>query len=134
MAAINAFGTLLKMGATEIAEVTNISAPSVSRDSIEYTSHSSAGGFREFMPGLKDGGEVSLDINWDPSNATHQSLYTQLNTGTANTAFSIVFPNAWEFNFNGHVTGFDATAPIDDRLTASVTIKVSGQPTLEDGE
>lgn len=129
----NAFGSKLsyyKSSAfVDVAEVTNISGPSVSRDSIETTHHQSTGGFREFIPGLKDAGEVSIDINWDPATTSHADLYASL-TATDNGQFRITFAGtpASTFTFYGHVTGFDATAPIDDRLTASVTIKLSGQP------
>lgn len=133
----DAFGTQFKVGdgaATEaftaVAEVHNISGPSLSRDSIETTHHGSTGGFREYLPGLRDGGEVTIDLNWDHGNATHAGLYTQIDSGTDNGNFQVEFPDATVFEFSGHVTSFDVTAPIDDRLTASVTFKVSGQPSL----
>lgn len=136
--ALDAFGTAFKVGDgatpevfTAVAEVHNINGPSISRDSIEVTHHGSIGGFREYIPGLRDGGEVSIDINWNPANATHEDLYEALTSvQSGNTNYKIEFPDATEFAFSGHVTGFEASAPIDDRLTASVTIKVSGAPTL----
>jgi len=131
MASVNAFGTVLKIAGTAVAEVTSISAPSISRDTIETTHHGSVDGHREFLPGLSDGGEVSLDINWNPADASHAAIYATF-TSSANQAYSVMFPNLWELTFNGMVTGFDATAPIDDRLTASVTIKVTGKVTLTD--
>lgn len=135
--ALDAFGTKLQYhdGSifVDVAEVHNISGPSVSRDSIETTHHGSTGGFREYTPGLRDGGEVSIDINWLPVNGSHEAIYTQLTSGqSSNSQYRISFPTtpATTFTFSGHVTGFEASAPIDDRLTASVTIKVSGAPTL----
>lgn len=135
MAAVNAFGSKLQYhnGAiyVDVAQVTNISGPSVSRDSIETTHHTSSGGFREYIPGLKDAGEVSIDILWTNTDTTHAALYNQINGGqTGNGQYKIVFSDSAAFTFVGHVTGFEATAPIDDSLTASVTIKVSGKPTL----
>src|SRR5687768_227094 len=54
-----------------IANVTNISGPSRSRETIDVTAHDSPDQYMEFIGGLKDGGEVSLDINYDPSETTH---------------------------------------------------------------
>lgn len=115
----------------EVAEVHNISGPSVSRDSIETTHHGSTGGYREYLPGLRDGGEVTVDINWDNSEGSHADIYGQITSSqTANEDYRVNFSGGATFTFSGHVTAFDVTAPLDDRLTASLTIKLSGQPTL----
>lgn len=131
---INAFGTLLKRNGTTIAEVTAISPPGMSRDEIEYTHHQSPNAWREFGKGLKDGGEVSFDINYIPTNTTHNAatgLLGDFGTNTLDT-WSLVFPDtlATTWSFPGFVTSFEPDAPIDDKLSASVTIRVAGQPTL----
>lgn len=139
---ISAFGTLLKIGDgasptesfTTIAEVTNIGGPSLSLDPIEITSHSSTGGWREFIGGLLDGGEVSLEINYDPVGATHDAstglIYDMTNRTVRN--FQLVFPDTGNttWSLSALVTAFEPSEPIDDKLAASVTLKVSGQPTL----
>lgn len=138
--ALDAFGTKFMVGDgaepevfTAVAEVHDISGLSVSRDSIEVTHHGSQDGFREYLPGLKDGGEVSIGLNFDPTETTHTALFSAITGGqTANTNYKIEFPDSGgsSFSFSGHVTGYDVTAPIDDRLTATVTFKVSGKPSL----
>ena len=134
--AVNAFGTVLAYhdgsSFVDVANVTSVSAPSMSRDSIETTHHTSTGGFRTYIPGLKDAGTVSLDINWEKSQASHSALYTQITTQVVNGQYRVVFPGSptSTFTFYGHVTDFSVTAPVDDKLTASVTIKLSGKPTL----
>lgn len=80
MAGLDAFGTQFKRDATgagsfvTIANVPDISGPSRSREAIEVTAHDSPDQYREFVKGLKDGGEVELTINYDPGAATHQAL------------------------------------------------------------
>lgn len=139
---ISAFGTLLKSGDgasptesfTTIAEVTNIGGPNLSLDAIETTSHSSIGGWKEFIGGLLDGGEVSLEINYDPVGATHDAstglIYDMINRTVRN--FELVFPDTGNttWSFSALVKAFEPSEPVDDKLTASVTLKVSGQPTL----
>lgn len=138
MTNINAFGTKLKRGSatgTAIAQVTNISGPGLSADAIDVTSHDSTSGYREFLQGLKDGGEISLDLNFDPVLATHDKVsggvLDDFNTGTA-VSWYLVFTDAATstWNFSGITTGFELEAPMDDKLAATVTIKVTGVPTL----
>ena len=44
-----------------ISNVNNISGPSMSSEPIEITDHDSEDGFKRFVGGLKDGGEVSIE-------------------------------------------------------------------------
>ena len=138
--AIAAFGTLLKMGAgtggtaetfTTIAEVGDIDGPSDSVDTIEVTNHSSSGARKEFVAGLIDSGEVSFPINWIPSNATHDETtgleYVKNQRAIRN--FHIIFPDATQLAFEALVTKFARKAPVADKLSADITLKVSGAPT-----
>lgn len=132
---INAFGTLLKRNGVTIAEVNDITPPKIARDSIELTHHQSPNAWREFIKGLKDGGEVSMTINYIPTNSTHNAatgLISDLANNTTVDTWTLVFPDtlATTWSFPGFITAFEPKAPIDDRLTADVTIKVAGQPTL----
>ena len=47
-----------------IAEINSISGPNMSRDTIDVTSLDSTGGYREFIPGFRDGGTVQLAMNF----------------------------------------------------------------------
>src|SRR5690606_8787721 len=49
-----------------IGEVTDITGPEMERETIDVTSHDSPDGYREHIGGLKDGGEVSFEVNYDP--------------------------------------------------------------------
>ena len=142
--AVYAQGTLLQMGDgaspteafTTIAEVMTITGPSFSRDTIDTTSHDTSNGFRTFMGGLVDAGEVSFDIQFDAAATTHidtSGLLSKLvgsSLPTSTTNFRIVYPNSKRWNFAGIVSGFEVTADMGDKMQASVTIKISGKPTL----
>lgn len=138
---ISAFGTLLKIGDggspesfSTITEVTNIGGPSLSMDTIEVTHHGSTGGWREFVGGLLDGGDVTFEINYDPADSTHDASTGLINDMENRTVrnFQLVFPDTGvtTWSFAALVTGFEPSEPIDDKLAASVTLKISGQPTL----
>lgn len=138
MAATNGtsgFGTLLKVGnggsPTEtfaaIAEVKSISGPQISMEFIDATHMESPSGYREVLPSFKDGGEVSFDVNFLPANSTQTGLTTDFENQTLRN-FKIVWPDAapTTWAFSAYITGFQPNASIDDVLSASVTLKISG--------
>jgi predicted secreted protein len=134
-AAISAKGATLKVGATAVAEVKAVNGLNLKLDTVDVTSHASTGGWKEFITTLRDAGDVTLDINYVPTDVTQKNaagglLY--LLTQGAVQAFSIVWPNvaATTWSFNGFVTAFQPKAPHDNTLTATVTIKATGAPTI----
>ena len=143
MAGIAARPTILSMSDmqlvpvfADIANVVGISGPSLSLDSADVTSHDSTGGWEEVVPTILRTGEVTFEINYDPTEATHNAtagLPFVLETAQL-TDFTLLLPipapggTLWEFE--GYVTGFEPGAPHDGKLTASVTIKIDGVPTL----
>jgi predicted secreted protein len=133
MTKYSAFGTALKRGAVEIAGVTNISGPGLSLDTEDVTSHDSANYWEEHVGTILRSGEITLDIVYDPAAATHKNasggLLYDMEQRATNT-YSLVFPNATEWSFSALVTGFEPDAPVDGALTASVTLKLTGDVTL----
>ena len=67
MSGLSAYGTIFTLGSTGttgiIGNLTNISGPGITADTIDVTSHDSTGGYRQFIAGLIDGGEISLEGN-----------------------------------------------------------------------
>jgi predicted secreted protein len=136
--ALAAYGTLLKKGAgtspetyTTVAEVTNLSGPSMKMDSLDVTHHGSSEGYKDFVGGLIDGGEIKVEANLLPNDSSHTGLLTDMNARTLR-AWQIVFPTspAKTWSFNGLIQGIETAAPVDGKLALSLTIKVSGKPTL----
>lgn len=139
---LSAYGTLLKIGDggtpevfATIAEVRDISGPSLSLATEETTTHSSApASWRDHMATLHDAGEVTFDVSFVPTHATHNPTTGLLKAfaDRRRTNFQMVFPDvaATTWRFAAFVTGFEVGAPVEGILTASVTLKVVGQPTL----
>lgn len=143
MPAYSSFGTLLQMGSTDggggsfttIAQVLDISGPEFSVDTEETTNQSSSGGYEEFIPTIKRSGNVTFDVLYDPSAATHEHastglLYVMINRKLR--GFQIVMPTtpAKQWNFLGYVVGFSQANAVAGTQRASITIKISGQPTI----
>lgn len=137
MAGLDGFGTVLErsdMGDpatfTEVANVSSISGPSISRETIDVTAHDSPDAYREFLGGLKDPGEISLELNWDPEDTTHADLASDLDDTVARD-WRLILPGDiayWEFT--AFLTAFETSYPIDDKITGSATLKITSKPTL----
>ncbi|KAB8167060.1 outer capsid protein Hoc [Streptomyces sp. 3MP-14] len=140
MAGINGFGTAFQHTVAgefvTVAESTSISGPGLSKEALDATTHQSPDAHMEFVGGLVDPGEVSVDIRYDP--ALHDALVAHMAVDQPE-PYRIVWPDALNtsWTFDAIMTGFEPEGPYDDLLTASLTFKVSGKPSigpLEDEE
>lgn len=110
---------------TRIAEVFSISPPSESTDVIDVTHMQSPDAIREFIQGLTDPGEVSLEMNFVPG-ALDGDVFIRAWRGSRERRISrIVFPNDYVWDFRCFVTGFEPTMPNEDKMTATLTAKVT---------
>lgn len=116
---------------TAIAQMVDISGPTMSADTIEVTNRD-GDGWKEFIAGLRDGGEVTFNIMYDPALTTHSAsaaggVVTILSAGTRN-SFRIEFADSapTTATFDVVVTKFTPKMPLNDAQVADVTIKVSG--------
>jgi predicted secreted protein len=139
MAGRDGFGTQFKRGDgggpevfTTIANVTSISGPERKRETIDVTAHDSADGWMEFLGGLKDGGEIGLDINYDPTETTHDLDDDFDDTEPRNYQIVLLPGTVDEYTWAiaGILTALGDEFPYDDKMGRSMTIKVSGKPTL----
>lgn len=140
MSGRDGFGTLFQRATTlspgttyeTIANVTNISGPERTRETIDVTAHDSPDQWMEFIGGLKNGGEVQLDINYDPAELTHDLDDDFDDTEPRNYRVVILPDTADEhtWQIKGIMTTVGDEFPYDDKMARSVTIKVTGKPTL----
>ena len=132
-----ALGTTLTIGSTTVGGLTSIGGVEISADTIDVTTLDSADGYREFIPGFIDGGEVTAE-GYLSDTGTDETAVLALVGGDAAECV-IQFPKGsnttsgpkWEFD--GIVTGFSTNVDLEDPLSFSITIKVSGKPTLTAG-
>ena len=128
-AAFAGVGTLFKRGADTVAEINSISGPNMTRDIIDVTSLDSTGGYREFIPGFRDGGEVTLSCNWVRDE--WDDWLADFHSDTIQT-YTIVLSNdeTTEISFSAYCVGMGVEVPMDDKVTNEVTLKISGAVTL----
>ena len=134
MAKYSAYGTKLLRGATQIAQVTSISGPGLSLDTADVTTHDGSG-WEDVVATILRSGEVTLEIVYDPGEATHKNasgglLYDLIHR--ASTTYTLTFPStpAVSWSFTAYVTNFEPDMPVDAPMTASVSLKLTGAPTI----
>lgn len=135
-----AYGSILQYGDgatpevfTAISEITELVPPNMSRDSIDVSSNSSSDGYREYIAGWRDGGEVSVKSNWLPTNATHDGTTGVLASfnDNLNHNWRIVLPDSIAtINLRGHVKDFNPDLPLEEQGILEFVIKISGKPTI----
>jgi len=101
---------------------------------MDTTSHDSSGAYREKVVTILDAGSLQADINYDDTNTGHVLMINQLGTSYY---FKITFPNrhttATTVTFQGFVTGFQPKVPFDNKMTATLTIEITGPITYTAG-
>lgn len=125
-----AFGTIFKLGSTTVGNLNSVSGPEFSADTIDVTTHDSEDAYREFIQGLRDGGEISVEGDLTTTNSS--DVLEQFNTTSVVTATIDLptTPSVSRFTASVICTAFSTEAPIDDRIPFSSTFKVSGKPEL----
>lgn len=116
---------------TALGEILSITTPSVTIDEVEATHMGSTGGFREYITGLKDGGEGEITMNYVPGSATDLLITTALTDGEVR-GYTIVIPDGdtgWEITGDLIVRSYSKDIPIDDRMTATMGVRFTGQAT-----
>lgn len=112
-----------------ICEILNFNGPSETAPQIDVTSLCSDA--REYIGGLKDGGEVGFDLNFVPGDPMQYQLRDDLNNGTVRN-YQIVIEGAsptTTIGFAAIVTAFSLTGAVDQAVQASASLKITGQVT-----
>ena len=146
------FGTKLKFTTSssgsstdfrDALNVRNISGPTAESDEVECTNFSSTNNYREFLVGMIDPGELSFDVCWETEavgegesgawfdTATsqiwpHEQL-TKLFENRTLAKWKIVMPTTIKtVEFDGRIKSFQPNVPVDDVITADVTVRLTG--------
>ena len=124
--AITGQGTKFLRGQDEIAEINSISGPTMSRETIDVTTLNDVSGYRKIIGGLRDAGTVSLGMNF--TRATYEQMKDDFESDTEQ-EYTIKLPDddATELTFNGLVTECPLDIPIGEKITADITIQISGE-------
>jgi len=124
--ALHGHSTTLSIGATAIGQILSISGPNQTRDAIDISNMGSTSKWKEYIPGMLDAGECTLDVVYDGTSVA--SSLSSLLTATANT-ITITFPDSGTWAASGFITSLGHSIPYEDKVTQSVGIKFTGAST-----
>lgn len=114
---------------SQLQEIISVPFPNPQTADVEATHMKSPNRRREYISGLIEDGEGTVEMNYIPGSATDALIRAAQNDGVVR-SFKVVVPVAdgslWEINGDCIVKGYERSAPIDDRMTATMTIRFTG--------
>ena len=116
---------------TELAEILSVTPPNPQVADVEATHMKSPNRRREYIAGLIEDGEGSFEMNLVNGSATDTIIQTALTDGVTRN-YKIVLPDGstnWEITGTCIVKGYERNVPIDDRMTATLTVRFTGAST-----
>ena len=110
-----------------IGELRDITAPPLTRNPIETTTHNSDDD--SYVVGIRRKGELQFTVNFlpsaDESHNSEEGLLQAWATGQKD-LYKVNFPDGAVWQFSGFVTNIASTMPVDGALEAQISIRPSG--------
>lgn len=136
MSALKSLGTTLvktKSGSeqadTTIADLTSIGEIGVESDEIDVTTLDSTGGYKEFIAGFKDSGELA--ISGIIKTETAFDAMVLLADSQSLEAWTITFTSGSKWTFSGFVKSFkEGESTVEGVRNFAGSIRISGKPTF----
>ena len=118
---------------TELKQVKSFTLPQDQVEQVEITHLKSPNRRREYAPGMIEGGEFEVVLNYRAGSSTDQLVAAALIAGDTR-SFKAVIPErgvaAWEIQGDCIVTGHDrGDVTPGDAMEAKLTLKITGSPT-----
>lgn len=119
--------TSVTVSFVEIAQLRDIKPPSFERNDIDCATQNSEN--EQYLVGKRRMGEMTFGINFNASSTTHNEssnglCYSWIQGNRD--IYKLVFPDTQQLVFSGFVTGIELDAPLDEAITADVTIRPTG--------
>lgn len=114
----------------DILQATVLMTPQISTDYEDISNHDSPSAYREWLAEMKDAGEITFELVWNPADTLHNQLFTDQANATL-LDWKIVLPNgpASTFSFSAFVSGFSANLELK-AARISGKLKISGAVTF----
>lgn len=106
-----------------IAEVFDLNFPSKEVDEVEVTHYTSPDDYREFIGGFFDGAEVNISINYVKTTVDALADLVAIPV-----TWRITLPDLSTWVFGGHIKTLGGEIPNNDKVTTTVTVKITGAP------
>lgn len=131
MAATRSQGTTLKFtpaGGVQVSvgRLTSVGEIQSDSEAVDVTTLESAGGYREYIQGFRDAGEVELSGFHDAQDAGQTALRAAYDSGEIG-AFEVDFPDGSKVDFSGFVKGHTVgSAEVDGAIGFGAVVRITG--------
>jgi len=123
-------GTTLAGSTTgTIGNVQTITIGGRTRDMIDISTMDTVDLFREYKAGMADEGEFTAEVNFDDTTGVIATAVNSAFQNRTSETWTVTFPGGKTFQATGVVSAFDINDPFADKITMSITIKLSGKGT-----
>lgn len=118
----------------ELAEILEITPPNQQDDLIEATHMQSPNRTKEYILGLTEPGETAFVMHHVPGSASEDLIFANRararQVPPLSSTCRLVFPNGVYWEFEALPRGYEPSTPINDRMTVSVTMQVTGSTAI----
>lgn len=125
-------GTTLLQGVTTIGKITSINPAEKTWETADITTLDSANEYKNSIPIIKAGGEISITGFLNVSDAGQIALDTSFEAGSLD-AYTITYPTTIgaDITFNAYVTKFKTgEANLSDAVGFEATLMIDGKPNI----
>jgi len=128
---MSGYGSALAGATTDtVGNIISIEVAGQTRDSIDISTMDSTSAHREFVAGLADVGELTATLNYDGSSVGIGSALNVAFAGGTAELWTVTFPDTSTFAGTGFITNLSIASPRDDKITQTLSIKLTGVPTF----
>ncbi len=120
-------GTITPLEWVEIGEVVSHDGPGGSAAVYETTHLQSTA--KEKKIGLPDEGQLTLAVNWCLATDLGQQEASDARKARTEKNFKLTFSDDSTASFSGYVLGLSASGAVDDKVSGSITIEITGAVT-----
>jgi hypothetical protein len=123
-----------------VLEDIKLTGPNQKLDTKDVTHMQSPNGYKEFIAGLREGGEITFEGNYIPKSASQLASLSDFQAGTVSNwcialarevvAGALTGKTMGIWSAAGLLIALSPSEPVDDRMTYTGTIKISGKPVL----
>jgi len=116
-------------------EIVKMAGPIEKMDMKEATNMLSPAGYKEYLAGLRDGGTITFEANYIPKDVTHADIRADFDNGVLSQwaitlPASPTAPSMGIWYFSAYAADLSPALPLDDRMSVTGTLKISGKPVL----
>lgn len=120
-------GWSLTVDATPLEEILSVSGLGKSNDILDVTNFDSPAGTKEYIAGLADGAEMTVECNFIAAAAGQVALQAAVDAGASVDVVMTYTTTTQVYTFTAAAQGWTISPSISDQNRIEFTLKVSGE-------